>query len=80
MTTLAQQVRQAPNTAGVYLMKDTHNTIIYVGKAKHLKQRVASYFSTSTEHSQKTRVLVKQVAHIDYILVKTELEALILER
>ena len=80
MTRLAQKVRQAPRSAGVYLMKNKDNAIIYVGKAKQLKQRVSSYFLKSADHTQKTRVLVKQVVDIDYILVNTELEALILER
>jgi excinuclease ABC subunit C len=68
-----------PPKPGCYLMKNAEGTIIYVGKAISLKNRVRSYFHADTSHDQKTRRLVREIAHIEWILVGSELEALILE-
>jgi len=68
-----------PSKPGCYLMKNAAGTIIYVGKAISLKNRVRSYFHTDTGHDQKTHRLVREIAHIEWILVGSELEALILE-
>lgn len=68
-----------PAKPGCYLMKNAEGTIIYVGKAISLKNRVRSYFHADTGHDQKTRRLVREIAHIEWILVGSELEALILE-
>ncbi len=64
---------------GVYLMKDREGTIIYVGKAKNLKNRVSSYFTGVKSHTAKVMAMVEKVADFDYICVNSEMEALILE-
>ncbi|MBR2043784.1 MAG: excinuclease ABC subunit UvrC [Clostridia bacterium] len=68
-----------PLTPGVYIMKDKQGTIIYVGKAKALKNRVTQYFGSHTNHSMKVIKMVTNVDDFDYILCDTEFEALILE-
>ncbi len=67
-----------PSSAGVYLMKDKTGAVVYIGKAKNLKKRLASYF-VKRDQTPKTMVLVERIRKIDIIAVKTELEALILE-
>ena len=67
-----------PLTPGVYIMKDAEGTVIYVGKSKKLKNRVSSYFSTR-HTSHKTAKMVSLVEDFDYIVCKTEIEALTLE-
>ncbi len=74
---LTQLVKDLPDSPGVYLMKDADNNIIYIGKAKNLKNRVKSYFSGTKE--LKTTYLVKRIADIEIITTSTEYEALILE-
>lgn len=64
---------------GVYLMKDREGTIIYVGKAKNLKNRVSTYFTGVKSHTAKVMAMVEKVADFDYICVNSEMEALILE-
>src|SRR5690606_21545695 len=66
-----------PEEPGCYLMKDRDGQIIYVGKAKVLKNRVRSYFTGS--HDTKTQLLVSEIADFEYIVVKSNLESLILE-
>ncbi len=68
-----------PMCPGVYLMKDSANNIIYVGKSKVLKNRVSQYFQNSAAHSPKTLAMVSQIADFEYILTDTEAEALALE-
>ena len=68
-----------PAKPGCYLMKNASATIIYVGKAISLRNRVRSYFHSDSGHDAKTRRLVREVADIEWILVGSELEALILE-
>lgn len=68
-----------PSKPGCYLMKNAAGTIIYVGKAINLKNRVRSYFHADASHDAKTRRLVRDIADIEWILVGSELEALILE-
>ena len=68
-----------PLTPGVYLMKNADDTVIYVGKAKKLKNRVTQYFQDTASHSPKTRKMVSQVDHFETIAAATEFEALILE-
>jgi len=68
-----------PPKPGCYLMKNAEGTIIYVGKAISLKNRVRSYFRADNSHDNKTRRLVREIAHIEWIVVGSELEALILE-
>ncbi len=64
---------------GVYLMKDEEGTIIYVGKAVSLRNRVRSYFQSSRNHSVKTQALVRQIASFETIVTDNEVEALNLE-
>lgn len=68
-----------PMKPGVYLMKDTRGEIIYVGKAKKLRNRVRSYFNSSAENNLKTLRLRTQIVDIDYIVEENEVKALILE-
>jgi excinuclease ABC subunit C len=68
-----------PAKSGCYIMKDEAGTVIYVGKAISLKNRVRSYFHSSSQLDHKTRQLVKHIHNIDWIVVGSELEALILE-
>ncbi|MBT8507329.1 excinuclease ABC subunit C [Methanomicrobiaceae archaeon CYW5] len=70
--------RSLPDLPGCYLYKDDDGTVIYVGKAKNLKKRVASYF-TKSDHDPKTAALIRSIRDIDYIVTDTEVEALILE-
>ncbi len=68
-----------PLQPGVYLMKDATGKIIYVGKAKKLRTRLASYFRSTGGHTPKTRALVERIASIDILLTSNEKEALLLE-
>ena len=77
-TALEIQIKTLPNSPGVYQYFDANETILYVGKAKDLKKRVASYFNKNLE-SGKTRVLVKKISSIKHIVVTTETDALLLE-
>ncbi len=70
---------EIPHRPGVYKMRNKDGKIIYVGKAKDLKKRVSSYFNRSNDASVKTEKMVGQIANIDYTVVDSELEALILE-
>lgn len=72
-------LKNLPNKPGVYLMKNSLGEVIYVGKAKILKNRVKSYFQNSKNHSEKVKVLVKNIAEFEYIVTDSEMEALILE-
>lgn len=69
----------APAKPGCYLMKDMQGQVIYVGKAVNLRNRLRSYFHASAQQDRKTRQLVRNIADIEWILVGSELEALILE-
>jgi len=68
-----------PKSPGIYLMKDAEGTIIYVGKAISLFNRVRSYFQESTEHSPKNRSMVAKIEDIEFLVVRNEVEALVLE-
>lgn len=72
------ELSRLPESPGVYLMKDKDDNIIYVGKAKNLKNRVRSYFNDSSK-SQKVIKMVEKIDHFDYIIVETEAESLVLE-
>ncbi|ULT55008.1 GIY-YIG nuclease family protein [Neobacillus drentensis] len=76
---LKDKVKSLPLTPGVYLMKDAHGHIIYVGKAKSLKKRVQSYFQHSKAHTQKIKKMVSNIFDFDYVLTDTEFEAFLLE-
>jgi excinuclease ABC subunit C len=68
-----------PAKPGCYIMKNNGGTVIYIGKAINLKNRVRSYFHADASHDNKTRRLVREISHIEWIVVGSELEALILE-
>ncbi len=72
-------LKTLPATAGVYRFLDAEGTVIYVGKAKNLKNRVQSYFKNDLSHSPKTRLLVKKIHDIKLVVVENETEALLLE-
>ncbi len=74
-----EKLKLIPYNPGVYLMKNSKGTIIYVGKAKNLKKRVSSYFNRNNFDHPRTEVLVSRVAALDYIVTRSELDALILE-
>ena len=76
---LRKKAMQLPLTPGVYLMKNKKNEIIYVGKAKALKNRVSQYFGSQNTHGVKVRRMVENVEDFDYILCDSEFEALVLE-
>lgn len=73
------QLKILPDKPGVYLMKNSLGEIIYVGKAKILKNRVRQYFQSSKNHSEKVKAMVKNIAEFEYIVTDSEMEALILE-
>lgn len=75
----AQKVRQFPTTPGVYLMKDAEGKVIYVGKAKNLRSRAGSYFTSIAAVERRTAELVKHIADIDFIPTDTEVDALLKE-
>ena len=72
-------LKNLPDKPGVYLMKNSLGEVIYVGTAKILKNRVKSYFQNSKNHSEKVRVMVKNISEFEYIVTDSEMEALILE-
>lgn len=76
---LRKKAMSLPLTPGVYLMKNDNGTIIYIGKAKKLKNRVGQYFGSQNNHAPKVRRMVEQVQDFDYILCDSEFEALVLE-
>lgn len=73
------QLKILPEAPGVYLMRNHLGEVIYVGKAKILKNRVRQYFQTSKNHSEKVKAMVKNIAEFEYIVTDSEMEALILE-
>lgn len=73
------EYKNIPDNPGVYLMKNEKGKIIYVGKAKNLRNRVSSYFKNINSHNAKTLELVKNIRDIEFFICKTEVEALILE-
>ena len=81
MTTPAVQekLETLPTKPGCYLHKDKNGTVIYVGKAINLRNRVRSYFQKSANHTPKVRRLVTHIADLEYIVCDSELEALVLE-
>ncbi|WP_312258422.1 excinuclease ABC subunit UvrC [Romboutsia ilealis] len=79
MFDIQEHLKQLPAEPGVYLMKDKFDNIIYVGKAKVLKNRVRQYFQSSKNHSSKVKSMVKNIDKFEYIITDSELEALILE-
>lgn len=76
---LKEKAHSLPLSPGVYIMRDKENRVIYVGKAKKLKNRVSQYFQDSVTHSAKTRLMVSKIDHFDVIVASSEFEALVLE-
>ena len=78
-TQLQSKLHHLPDQPGVYLFKDAAGAILYIGKAASLADRVRSYFLKGSDHSPKTTFLVSQIADLETIVTRSELEALILE-
>ena len=76
---LKDKALSLPLQPGVYIMRDKENTVIYVGKAKKLKNRVSQYFQDTDSHTPKTRLMVSKIDHFDVIVAGSEFEALVLE-
>lgn len=76
---ISNLVKSLPDNPGVYQYYDVEGKIIYVGKAKNLKKRVSSYFNKDQSENGKTQILVKKIVDIKFIIVDTELDALLLE-
>ena len=76
---LKEKANSLPLAPGVYIMRDKSNKVIYVGKAKKLKNRVSQYFQDTVSHSPKTRMMVSRIDHFDVIVAASEFEALVLE-
>ena len=76
---LKEKALTLPLAPGVYIMRDKGNTVIYVGKAKKLKNRVSQYFQETASHTPKTRLMVSKIDHFDVIVAASEFEALVLE-
>ncbi len=76
---LKEKALTLPYAPGVYIMRDKADKVIYVGKAKKLKNRVSQYFQDTASHSPKTRIMVSKIHHFDVIVAASEFEALVLE-
>ena len=76
---LKEQVSRLPQLPGCYLFENSKGEVIYVGKAKRLRNRVRSYFVESREHSTKVRAMVRQIVSMRHIVVDSETDALLLE-
>ena len=76
---LRDKALSLPLSPGVYIMKDKDDCVIYVGKAKKLKNRVSQYFQDTASHTPKTRLMVSKIDHFDVIVADSEFEALVLE-
>src|SRR5438552_882337 len=79
METPSEKVKQFPPAPGVYLMKDAQGRVLYVGKAKHLRNRAGHYFTKAAAEDSRTCDLVKLIADIDFLSADTEVDALLLE-
>ena len=78
-TQLKEKAHSLPMAPGVYIMRNKDDKVIYVGKAKKLKNRVSQYFQDTASHSPKTRLMVSKIDHFDVIVAASEFEALVLE-
>ncbi len=76
---LKEKAKSLPYAPGVYIMRDKTDQVIYVGKAKKLKNRVSQYFQDTASHTPKTRIMVSKIHHFDVIVAASEFEALVLE-
>ena len=76
---LKKNAARLPLAPGVYIMRDKEDAVIYVGKAKKLRNRVSQYFQDTASHTPKTRLMVSKIDHFDVIVAASEFEALVLE-
>ena len=78
---IEEELKKLPNSPGVYIMHDSHDNILYVGKAVNLHNRVRQYFRTGHGHNNSAKIakMVSQIAYFEYIVTSSEMEALVLE-
>ncbi len=76
---IKDRLSSIPTSPGIYFFKNKKDQIIYIGKAKSLRNRVRSYFTSINKKDAKTQVLVRHIADIDYLIVRSETEALLTE-
>lgn len=79
MFDIEEELKKLPASPGVYIMRDSSDTVIYVGKAVLLKNRVRQYFQNNRNHTMKIRRMVENIDHFEYIITDSEMEALVLE-
>ena len=79
MFDIKENLKKLPDSPGVYMHKDRLGQVIYVGKAISLRNRVRQYFQSSANQNPKVRAMVSHIAEFEYIVCRTEMEALILE-
>lgn len=77
--TIPERIKEWPTVPGIYIMRDADKRILYVGKAKNLRNRIRSYFQKIETLTPKTRVLIRRVVDVEFTTTQTELEALLLE-
>lgn len=73
------ELKNIPQSPGVYFMKDKDNRLLYIGKSKNLNKRIKSYFLNSRDRSNKIEIMIKNISHIEIIKTDTEFDALFLE-
>ena len=76
---IREKLKSVPRLPGVYQFFNSRNDIIYIGKAKNLRNRVRTYFSGGSSQSPKNKTMVKNIADLDWIVVRSEVEALLTE-
>src|SRR3954466_2005421 len=74
-----EKVKQFPTAPGVYLMKDAQGRVLYIGKAKNLRNRASHYFTKAAAEDHRTADLVKVIADIDFLPAESEVDALLME-
>src|SRR2546428_10029612 len=74
-----EKVKQFPASPGVYIMKDSQGRVLYVGKAKNLRNRTAHYFSKAAAIDDRTADLIKLIADVDLLVAESEVDALLME-
>ena len=79
LSALELQIQTLPDNPGVYQYYDKEGKILYVGKAKNLKNRISSYFTNQKNQDNKTRRLVQQIKRVEFTIVHSEFDALLLE-
>src|SRR5688572_19104837 len=79
MQLLEEQIRNLPDKPGVYRYLDATGSVLYIGKARNLKKRVASYFVSRAAQNHRIRLMVTKISRIEYTVVSSEYDALLLE-